>query len=160
MGCQIIIDHLESLLSIIIIRIDNGKRAVHNRQTGQNRMSRSPGLHPSLRHCKALRQSGDILEYIFHLDPLCHPVADGLSEILLVLFLDDKNDFLKSSLHRIIDRKIHNDMSVLIYRIDLFQSAVTTPHSCRHDNKYRFLHTHLLLLFMIFMFVQVLRCLH
>ena len=26
MGCQIIIDHLESLLSIIVIRIDNGKR--------------------------------------------------------------------------------------------------------------------------------------
>jgi len=45
----------------------------------------------------------------------------------------NKNDFLESGALCIINRKIHNNMTFFIDRIDLFQSTVTASHSRSHN---------------------------
>ncbi len=142
---QEIIDHLKRLLSVVIIRVDDGKGTVHQRQTGQHCMSRSPGLPPAFRHLEALRQIFHLLESIFHFDPLLHAVSDGLFKILLILLLNDKDDLLKPCLHCIIDGKVHDDVSVRIHRINLLQTAVAASHTCCHNDEYWFLHFSFLL---------------
>ena len=63
---------------------------------------------------------------------LLHAFSDMLHELLLNGFLDNKNNLLKSSLNCIIDRKIHDNVAVLINWIDLLQTAITASHSCCH----------------------------
>ena len=135
MGGEEIIDHLERVASIIIIRVDHREGRVHTAQTAQYRVAGSPGFHPSLRNLIAFRNIVEILEHIGNFHDLADSVADSLPEIFFIFFFDDKYNLLKSGLFRVIQGKIHNDMSLRIHRIDLFESAVTASHSGSHDDQ-------------------------
>ena len=130
--CKEIICHLKCMTSIIIIRINNGKRSINHINTAHDRMSGSPWLHTAFRNCKSLWQIVQILKYKFHLDVLTHTISDSCTEICLILLLYDKYDFFKSSLNSIIDRKINDNVPILINRIDLLQTAISASHTCCH----------------------------
>ena len=131
---QEIMNQLKCLLSVIIVCIDHRKRSVHNRQTGQDSMSGSPWFYTAFRHLKAFWQVVKILKYILHRNPFLHTVSNALTEICFIFLLDNKYDFSKSSLYCIVDRIVHNNMSLGINGVNLFQSAVTASHTCRHND--------------------------
>ena len=103
-------------------------------------MSRPPGLHPSLRDLKALRNLIQLLEYIFHLHVPAHSVPHTLAEILLVFLFDNENDLLKSRPVRVIHGKINDLVALLVHRVDLLESAVAASHACCQNYQYRFVH--------------------
>ena len=127
-----IISHLKCMTSIIIVCIDNCKWSVDHIDTAHDRMTCAPWFHTSFRNLIAFRKIVQILEYKDYLCMLAHAVADGCTEICLVFFLYDKYNFFKSCLERIIDRKIDNNISLFIYRVDLFETAVSASHTCCH----------------------------
>ena len=138
--CKEIICHLKCMTSIIIIRINNGKRSINHIDTAHDRMSGSPWLHTSFRNCKAFRKIMQILEYKFHLDMLTHTISDSGTEISLILLLYNKYNFFKPCLNSIIDRKINDNVPVLINRIDLLQATISASHTCCHYYQYRLFH--------------------
>lgn len=135
-----IINHPECLRAIVVIRVDNCKGSMNHRKTGKNRMPGPPWLHSSFWHLKTVRQIVKILKHIFHLNLLLYPIPDSFPEVCFVFLLDDKHHLLKACLHRIIDRKVHNNMPFRIHRINLLESSVTASHSCRHNYQYWFFH--------------------
>ncbi len=67
-----------------------------------------------------------------------HAPADLLPKLLLNALFDQEDDLLKPCRHRVIYRKINDQISMIVNRIDLFQSPIAASHPCRHDHKYWF----------------------
>ena len=122
------------MTSIVVVRIDHRKRSIHLINGAQYRMCGSPWLHTSFRYLKSLRNIVEILEHIGNVHDLFHPLSYRLFKIRLVFFFDNKYHFLKSGTFRIEDRKVHNNMSLFVNRIDLFQPSISASHSCCHNH--------------------------
>ena len=116
---QEIINLLKCMNTIIIICIDHRKRTADRIDTTEDRMAGTKRFHSSFRHFKSFRKIGKFLVYIGDLHNFTHAVSDTLSEVCLIFFFYDKYNFLKSCSFCIINRKIHNDVSLCIDRIDL-----------------------------------------
>ena len=106
-----------------------------------------------LEHCESLRADTHadnkvmqhLLESVFHVHGLGHTVADGGLEGILDLMLDDKDHCLEACAAGVVERIIHDDLSVGAHRVDLLHAAVTAAHAGSHDDQYRFIHLQFLL---------------
>ena len=146
-GGQVIVHHPERLGAVVVIGVDHRKGAVDEVLGGQHGVAGAPGLDPAFRHGVAGRQLFQLLESVFHVHGLGHPVADGGLEGLLDLMLDDKDHGLEACAAGVVERIIHDDLSVGAHRVDLLHAAVTAAHTCRHHDQYRFVHNKFLLCF-------------
>ena len=145
MGGQVIIHHTEGLRAVIIIGIDDRKRAVDEVLCSQNGVAGAPGLDTALRHGKTGGQLFQLLEGVLHVHCFRHAVADGSLEGVLDLVLDDKDHGLKAGAAGVVERIVHNDLSVGAHRVDLLHAAVAAAHAGCHDDQYRFIHLQFLL---------------
>ena len=146
-GGQVIVHHLERLGAVVVIGVDHRKGAVNEVLGGQHGVAGAPGLDPAFRHGVACGQLFQLLESVFHVHGLGHTVADGGLEGLLDLMLDDKDHGLEACAAGVVERIIHDDLSVGAHRVDLLHAAVTAAHTCRHHDQYRFIHNKFLLCF-------------
>ena len=76
----------------------------------------------------------EILVGVLHLHDLAHAVAHRLLEVLLDLLLYNEDHLLKSSSLRVVHGEIHDNVSLIVHRVNLLESAVAASHSCRHDH--------------------------
>ena len=139
-GGQVIIHHPEGLRAVIIIGIDDRKRAVDEVLCRQNGVAGAPGLDTALRNGKACGQLIQLLEGIFHVHGLGYTLADGCLESILDLMLDNKDHRLKACAAGIVKGIIHDHLTVRPHRVDLLHAAVAAAHASRHDHQYRFVH--------------------
>ena len=139
-GGQVIIHHPEGLRAVIIIGIDDRKRAVDEVLCSQNGVAGAPGLDTALRHGKACGQLIQLLEGVFHVHGLGYTLADGCLESILDLMLDNKDHRLKACAAGIVKGIIHDHLTVRPHRVDLLHAAVAAAHASRHDHQYRFVH--------------------
>ena len=139
-GGQVIIHHPEGLRAVIIIGIDDCKRAVDEVLCRQNGVAGAPGLDTALRHGKACGQLIQLLEGVFHVHGLGYTLADGCLESILDLMLDNKDHRLKACAAGIVKGIIHDHLTVRPHRVDLLHAAVAAAHASRHDHQYRFVH--------------------
>ena len=146
-GGQVIVHHPERLGAVVVIGVDHRKGAVDEVLGGQHGVAGAPGLDPAFRHGVACGQLFQLLESVFHVHGLGHPVADGGLEGILDLVLDDKDHGLEACAAGVVERIIHDDLSVGAHRVDLLHAAVTAAHTCRHHDQYRFVHNKFLLCF-------------
>ena len=146
-GGQVIVHHPERLGAVVVIGVDHRKGAVDEVLGGQHGVAGAPGLDPAFRHGVACGQLFQLLESVFHVHGLGHPVADGGLEGILDLVLDHKDHGLEACAAGIVKGIIHDDLAVGAHRVDLLHAAVTAAHTCRHHDQYRFVHNKFLLCF-------------
>ena len=132
MCCQVIIDQLECLYPVIIIRIDDCKWSIHLIDAAKYCMCRSPWLHSALRHAVSVRKIIKFLISIRYFHIFRHTVSDCFTERFFIFSLYNKYDFLKASSYCIINGKVHDNMTFFVNRIDLFQTSIAASHSCCH----------------------------
>ena len=127
---------LKALLAVKIISIDDGKRTVDQISDLDQRMRCTPGLRPASRHGKALRQLIDFLKCIFTICNFFDPVSDDLTEILLDVLTNDKNDLIETGLQRIMHGIVHDDLTRRTELRELLDAAAETGTDTRcHDHK-------------------------
>jgi len=143
-GGQVIVHHPERLGAVVVIGVDHRKGAVDEVLGGQHGVAGAPGLDPAFRHGVACGQLFQLLESVFHVHGLGHPVADGGLEGILDLVLDHKDHRLKAGPACIVKGIIHDDLAVGAHRVDLLHTAVTAAHAGRHHDQYRFVHNNIL----------------
>ena len=144
-GGQVIVHHLKRLRAVVVVCIDDRKGAVNEGLCSQHGMAGAPRLHTALRDGKASGQLFQLLEGVFHVHYFSHAVADGSLEGVLDLVLDDKDHGLKAGAAGVVERIVHNDLSVGAHRVDLLHTAVAAAHASCHDDQYRFIHLYFLL---------------
>ena len=144
-GGQVIVHHLKSLRAVVVVRIDDRKGAVDQGLCSQHGMAGAPRLYTAFRHGKACGQLFQLLKSVLHVHCFRHAVADGSFEGVLDLVLNDKDHGLKAGAAGVIERIVHNDLSVGAHRVDLLHAAVAAAHAGCHDDQYRFVHLHFLL---------------
>ena len=98
-------------------------------------MTGSPRFDASLWNLKSIRKAVIFLIHILHLHVLFHAVSDMFLKLFLNRFLDNKYDLFESSLDCVEDRKIDDQISFPIDRINLLQAAVPAAHTSRHDHQ-------------------------
>ena len=142
---EIVMDQLESLTAVEVVRIDYSKRRVDEITYLNQCMRGTPRLLSALRHTVALRQLIDLLEGILTLRDLLDTVADDLAEILLDVLTDDKHNLIKSGFQCIVDGIIHDDLTARSQLRQLFDTtAETGSQTCCHNYQCRFFHFTLL----------------
>ena len=114
---QIIIDELECFYSIIVICIDHCERSVNLIHTAIYSMCCSPRFYTSFRYFIAFRNVVDILISICYVHVFFHTFSHMLFELFFDLVFDYEYDLLKAGSLCIIHGKIHDNMSVIVYRI-------------------------------------------
>ena len=130
-------DSLKALLAVVIVCIDNNKRRIDNFFSSKHGLTGSPRL------CTTFRQNSwdivDILEsvvysYIVSGANRGNTITDDLFEFFLDILADDKYYMVETSLNRIMNRVIYDDMSSIIHWLQLFDScSKTAADSSRHD---------------------------
>ena len=128
---------LETFFAIVIICIDNDERGLDDLLRCQHSLTGSPRL------CTSFRQSSrnvvDILEsivyrYIVRGTNGGNAVSDDLFEFFLDILADDKYYMVETSLNRIMDRLVHDDVVSIIDRFQLFYScSKSAANSGGHD---------------------------
>ena len=68
---------------------------------------------------------------------LLHAVADAFAELRFHLALDDEHHVAEARAPCVIQRKINDDMSLCVDRLDLFEPPEAAAHARGHDNKGR-----------------------
>ena len=129
-----IIDFRERRAAIEIIRVDDGKRAVHHALTAGQRMAGAPWLGASCRDGNALRQTLQLLKDIGDMEIPLHTVADALPELRFHLALDDEHNVAEARAPCVKQGKINDDVSLRIDRLDLLESAEAAAHTGGHDD--------------------------
>ena len=140
MGGQILIDDLEGLGAVVIVRVDDSEGTINEAFCGQHGVAGAPGLDTALGDGEACGQFIQLLESVFHVHALRDAVADGGFESLLDLVLDDKDHGLKACAVGIVQGVLHNGLTLGAHRVDLLHAAVTAAHAGSHDHQYRFVH--------------------
>ena len=144
-GGEVIVDDLERLRAVVVIGIDDGEGAVDEGLCGQHRVAGTPGLHAALGDGVALGQLIQLLEGVLHVHHPGHAVANGSFESRFDLVLDDEDDRLEACAAGVVERIIHDDLTVRPHRVDLLHAAVAAAHAGSHDHQDRFVHVYLLL---------------
>ena len=127
-----IVNFEKRVVSVVIVRIDNGKRLFHNVFAAVNRVPRAERL------LSARGQYGSILQYVFYGNRFRDAVADEFFKIFLHIFAHDKYNFIESGFFRVVHRKIQNPLAVRRYRLGLFQPPEAAAHARRHHYKRSF----------------------
>ena len=70
MGGQILIDDLEGLGAVVIVRVDDGEGPINEVFCGQHGVTGAPGLNAALGDGEACGQLIQLLESVFHVHPL------------------------------------------------------------------------------------------
>ena len=117
---QEMINFLEGVSSIIIVRVDHGKRTIYDIDAAKDSMSSSPRFDSSFWNLESFWKIGQFLENVFYFHNICKTISDHFFKIVFQFFLDDENHFFKSCSFGIKNGKIHNDVSLIVDRIDLF----------------------------------------
>jgi len=89
------IEHLERVVAVVIISIDNAKGFVYLRFGNKNGMARAPGLLTTLRNREACRQVSKLLENIVYLYNILEPPDESLLELLLDITPYDEYNLAK-----------------------------------------------------------------
>ena len=105
-------------------------------------MAGAPRLCASLRNFYALRQAVKILIDVGHMEILIHAVSNTFAELFLHLALDDKHHVAEARAPCVKQRKINEDMSFRVDRLDLLEAAKAAAHARGHDHKSWFLSVH------------------
>ena len=130
-------DSLETFFAIVIICVDNDKRGINHIFSSKHSLSGSPRLCTAFR--KFSRNIVDILESVVHsyivgLADWGNAISDDIFELLLNILTDNKYHMIETSLNRIMDWVVHDDMSSIIHRLQLFNScSKSAAYSGRHD---------------------------
>ena len=105
-------------------------------------MTRSPWLCAPVRYCNAVRQAVDLLKHIGNVEILLHPVPDALAEFRFHFTLNDKHHITEACPPGVKERKVNDDMSFRVDRLDLLEAAKAAAHARGHDHKSWFLSVH------------------
>ena len=140
-GGQLVVDHLERGLAVVVVGIDYRKGcAVDGLPGAEHRMGGAPGLDPAFGDGKSLGQIRQFLVGVANLHgSLLQTLADGFQEVLLDGFLDDNHNGVEAGLMGIINGIIQNGLALTADRVDLLQSAVAAAHTGGQNHKNRFL---------------------
>ena len=139
-GGKIVVDDLEGLRAVVIVRIDDGEGAVKIGLCRQHGVAGAPWLDAALGDGVALGQLIQLLERILHVHRLGDPLADGGFEGVLDFVLDNKDDRLKACAAGVVQGIVHDDLTAGPHRVDLLHPAVAAAHAGRHDHQNRFVH--------------------
>ena len=139
--CHILIQLYKRLFAIIVICIDHDKRFLHDILHAKDRLSGSPRFRSSPGILPTSREFIHRLVCILDRNQLLDPLSDNLLKILLDILADNKDNLIASRFQRIMDRIIHNNLSIRPNRFQLFNSAAkTTADSGGHNDKCYILH--------------------
>ena len=134
-GNETVMDFLKTFFPVVIVCIDDDERLLHEILCRKKGLSGSPGFHSSCRNAEAFRQIVQFLIGILHLHRLLDAAADDAAEIRVQIPADNKDDFIEARFQRVVNRIVHNDLTV---RSDLFQlfdsAAVPASDSCCQNN--------------------------
>ena len=132
-----LMNRTESFFSIIIIRIDYNKRSCQHILRCQNSLSRSPRFRSSFR--QSARNVIDILKSIIYSHIMLtantgNSITNDFFKFILNILADDKYYMVETSLNRIMDRVVHDDVVSIIDRFQLFYScSKSAANSGSHD---------------------------
>ena len=140
-GGEVVVNNPECLRTIVIVRVDDGKGAVHHAPGGQDRVGGAPRLFPPVGDGVAGGEVVQSLERIPDMHPLADAVAHSLPEIRLHLLLDDKNNGFKPGLPGIIDGIVYDALSMSTHRVHLLQPAIAAAHTRSQNYQNWFLHS-------------------
>ena len=131
---QIVVNFYVGLFSIVVICIDNSEWLGKDFLCCQYGMSGSPWLGTVCRFPEISRKIIDLLECISNLCNLGDTVSDHSFELILKVFTDNKYNLVESCLQCIMDRIVHNDLTLRSYRCKLLDTfSKTASDSRRHD---------------------------
>ena len=144
---QIVMYFYISFFSIVIIGIDNHKRLIQNSVCSKNSLAGSPRFCTVCRFCESFRKIFQSLECIFYFCDLFDSFSNYATELFFKVLTDDKYNFIESCFQRIMDRVVHNDLSIRSYRCKLFNSfSKAASNSGSHDDKCCLFHKNVLLM--------------
>ena len=132
---QKIINFGEGRPAIEIVRVDDGKRAVHRTLAAGQRVTGSPWLGASGRDRNALRQTLQLLKDIGDMEIPFHAVAEAFAELRLHLALDDEHHVAEARAPCVKQGKINDDVSLRIDRLDLLEAAEAAAHAFGHNHE-------------------------
>ena len=125
----------KALSAIIIIRVDDQKRLMHQPFHGKNCLTGSPGFLSSFGYMIALGQRVQFLKRILHIGNFLDAVSNDLPEVLLQIFTDNEDNLVESGRQRVMNGIIHDNLTARAYRRQLLDAtAKPAPDSCRHND--------------------------
>ena len=139
-------DGLHGLPAVVVVGVDDGEGAVDLPGGAQDGLPCAPGLGPPGGDGEALRELVQGL--------VCagqgHVGADMAPEAILKipghLLLDDADDLSEAGADGVIDGVVHDEVSAVVHRRHLLQTAEAASHPGGHDDKSRFGHVEYLLM--------------
>ena len=118
-GGQVVVYLPEALGTVVVVRVDHGKGAVHDVPGREYGVAGAPGLHAPFGHGVALRQVGELLIGIAHVNDLAQTVADGGLEGVLELALYHEHDGLEAGAARVVYRVVYYELTVVPHGVEL-----------------------------------------
>ena len=109
--------------SIVVICIDYSKWLGKNLLRCQYSVSCSPWFGTPCRNFKTIRKICKILIYIFHFNLIADTITDYRTEFFFNIFSDNKYNLVKSCFFCIINRIIHDDLSIWRHLCKLFDTC-------------------------------------
>ena len=138
---QRVMQNPESVLSVVIVRVDDRERLMDLILRGKQGLTGPPRLHPSLRNAVSRGQILDLLIRVRYLGHLFDPVSDPFPEVRVKIPADDEHDPVEPGLKSVMDGVIHHDFSTGPERFHLLNAAsVAAPDACCHHDKGCLLH--------------------
>ena len=140
-AAQVVIDHPEGVLAVVIVGIDDREgRAVDLLLGAQDGVAGAEGLDAALGHGEAV---GDLVHLLIGVADLhgafLQPRTYGLHKVGPDGLLNNNDSGFKAGLMGIIQRVVQNGFSLAAYGVDLLQTAVTAAHTGGHNHQNRFL---------------------
>ena len=133
----------ETLFSIKIIRINNAKGAMYLLSALHQGMGSPPGFRSTLRHGKTLGECCDFLKNIVHIRNFLDSFSDNISEILLNILSNDKNQLLEACFQSIMHGIIHDNLPIRANFCQLFNPRTVTGSKTRCHDYQRCIFSHL-----------------
>ena len=76
-----------------------------------------------------------LLEHVSDLDEALQPLTDRLTESVVQIALDDKDDLVESGADRVVDRKINDKVAGAADGVDLLETFIPRAHTGGQHNK-------------------------
>ena len=144
-GGQVIVNDLEGLGAVVVVRIDDRKGPVDQVPGAEHRLPGAERLGPPFRHSVGGGQIVQGLEGVLHLHQVGQPVPDHFPEGRLVLLADDEDDFFKAGAPGVKNGIVDDDLPAWAHRVELFHAAVAAAHPGSQYDQYGFFHSSVLL---------------
>ena len=121
--------HFEAVAAIIVVAIDNGKRFVDYVLTHHQCMVGAPGFCTFRRASKSFGECIQRLEHHFGGNMIFVFREHFGTEIFFKVFSNNEHHLSESTFNGIVDRVVHDGFTVWSQPVELFQSAITAPHT-------------------------------